>query len=161
MPFWSQTSQTSRHNHFIRGVTPQTYKIPKFLNKLRISKSKTALQRYLGLVNYHRKFNPRMVEKLNPFYKLLNKAEVPIYNISELKGTFVQVNDALNDACQLALKQTNPGKQLVLMTNASFRIAGYALMIEDTPRQKIQSKRESFAPVAFGSKIFSPAQLKM
>ena len=47
------------------------------------------------------------------------------------------------------------------MTDASFRSAGYALMIEDNPNQKIQSKRKTYAPVAFGSKIFSPAQLKM
>ena len=34
-------------------------------------------------------------------------------------------------------------------------------MIEDNPDQKKQSKRKTYAPVAFGSKIFSPAQLKM
>ena len=34
-------------------------------------------------------------------------------------------------------------------------------MIEDNPDQKIQSKGKTYAPVAFGSKIFSPAQLKM
>ena len=34
-------------------------------------------------------------------------------------------------------------------------------MIEDNPDQKIQSKRKIYAPVAFGSKVFSPAQLKM
>ena len=45
------------------------------------------------------------------------------------------------------------------MTDASFRSAGYALMIEDNPDQKIQSRRKT--PVAFGSKTFSPAQLKM
>ena len=47
------------------------------------------------------------------------------------------------------------------MTDASFRSAGYALMIEDNPDQKIQSKRKTYAPVAFGSKIVSPAQPKM
>ena len=47
------------------------------------------------------------------------------------------------------------------MTDASFRSAGYALMIEDNPDQKIQSKRKTYAPVAFGSKVVSPAQLKM
>ena len=47
------------------------------------------------------------------------------------------------------------------MTAGGFRKAGYALMIEDNPDQKIQSKRKTYAPVAFGSKIFSSAQLKM
>ena len=101
-----------------------------------------------------------MAEKLNSFYKLL-KTEVPVNITSELKETFDSVKKALSDACELALKQPVPGKQLVLMTNASFRSAGDALMIEDNPDQKIQSKRKTYAPVAFGSKIFSPAQLKM
>ena len=34
-------------------------------------------------------------------------------------------------------------------------------MIEDNPDQKIQSKRKTYAPVEFGSKISSPEQLKM
>ena len=34
-------------------------------------------------------------------------------------------------------------------------------MIEDNPDQKIHSKRKRYAPAALGSKIFSPAQLKM
>ena len=88
-----------------------------------------------------------MAEKLNPFYKLL-KTEVPFNITSELKETFDSVNKALSDACELALKQPIPGKQLVLM-------------IEDNPDQKIQSKRKRYAPVAFGSKNFSPAQLEM
>ena len=97
-----------------------------------------------------------MAEKLNPFNKLL-KTEVPINITSELKQTFDSVIEALSDACELALKQSISGKQLVLMTDASFRSAGYALMIEDNPDQKIQSKRKTYAPVAFGSKIFYPA----
>ena len=141
-------------------ISPQARKIQNFLAKLRFPKSKKALQRYLGFVNYYRNYIPRMAEKLNPFYNLL-KTEVPINITSDLKETFDSVNTALSNACELALKQPNPGKQLVLMTDASFRSAGYALMIEDNPDQKIQSKRKTYAPVAFGSKIFSPAQLKM
>ena len=136
------------------GISPQARKIQNFLDNLRFPKSKKALQRYLGFVNYYRNYIPRMAEKLNPFYKLL-KTEVPINITSELKETFHSVNKAPIDACELALKQPIPGKQLVLMTDASSRSAGYALMIEDNPDQKIQSKRKTYAPVAFGSKIFS------
>ena len=142
------------------AVSPQSHKIQNFLSKLKFPKSKKALQRYLRFVNYYRNYIPRMAEKLNPIYKLL-KAEVPINIISELKQTLDSVNKALSDACELALKQPIPGKQLVLMTDTSFRSAGFALMIEDNPDQKNQSKRKTYAPVAFGSKIFSPAQLKM
>ena len=142
------------------GVSPQAHKIQNFLNKLRFPKSKKALQRYLSFVIYYRNYIPRMAEKLNAFYKLL-KTEVPINITTELKETFDSVNKALSDACDLALKQPIPGKQLVLMTDASFRSAGYTLMIEDNPHQNIQSKMKTYAPVAFGSKMFSPAQLKM
>ena len=142
------------------GVSPQTHKIQNFLNKLRFPKSKKAFQRYLGFVKYYRNYIPRMAEKPNPFYKLLT-TEVPINITSELKKTFDSVNKALSDACELALKQPILGKQLVLMTNASFRSAGYALMIENNPDQKILSKTKTYALVAIGSKIFSPAQLKM
>ena len=141
-------------------VLPQSHKIQNFLIKLRFLKSKKVLQRYLGFIKYYKKYNPRVAEKPNPFYKLL-KEEVPINITSELKETFDSVNKALSDACQLALKQPISGKQLVLITDASFRSAGDGLMIEDNPDQKIQSKRKTYAPVAFGSKGFSPAQLMM
>ena len=126
---------------------------------MRFPKSKKALQCYLGFVNYYRNYIPRMAEKINPFYELL-KADVPINITSELKETFDSVNKSLSEACQLALKKPIPGKQLVLMTDASFRSAGYALMIQDDPDQKIQSKRKTYAPVAFGSKVFSSRSLR-
>ena len=47
------------------------------------------------------------------------------------------------------------------MTDASFRASGYALLIEEENDKKVNSKKKTFAPVAFGSKVFSPAQLKM
>ena len=95
-----------------------------------------------------------MAEKLNPFYKLL-KTEVPINITLELKEKFDSVNEALTDACELSLKHTIPGKQLVLRTDASLRSAGYALMIEDNPDQKIQSRRKTYAPWHLSQK-FSP-----
>ena len=79
------------------GVLPQYQKIQNFLQKLRFPKSKKALQRYLGFVNYYRIYIPRMAEKLNPFYKLL-KAKVPINITSKLKEPFDSVNKALSAA---------------------------------------------------------------
>ena len=95
-----------------------------------------------------------------PSYELLETV-VPTKITSELKEPFISVKKTLSDACELTLKQPFPGKQLVLMTDAGFRSAGYAHMIEDNPDQKIQSKRKTYVPAAFGSKTFSPAQLGM
>ena len=80
-----------------------------------------------------------MAEKPNPFYKPV-KAEVPINITSELKETFDSVNKALSDACKLALKQAISGKQLVLMTGASFRSAGYAFIIEENPKDPFKKE---------------------
>ena len=72
-----------------------------------------------------------------------------------------RVNKALDRCCELALKQPLPNKQIALMTDASFSAAGYAVLIEDDPLEKYTSTRKTFATVAYGSKTFSPTQLKM
>ena len=47
------------------------------------------------------------------------------------------------------------------MTNASFQAAGYAVLMEDDPNQKYTSTRKTFGPIAYGSKTYSPSQIKM
>ena len=76
-----------------------------------------------------------MAEKLDPFYRM-PKSEMPINLASELTKNFDSVNKELSDACELALKQRIPWKQLFLMTHTSVRSAGYGLMIEENPDQK-------------------------
>ena len=74
---------------------------------------------------------------------------------------FREINEALDRFCQLALRQPLPGKQLVLITDASFQAAGYAVLIEDDPNQKHTSTRKTYAPIDYGSKTYSPSQLKI
>ena len=74
---------------------------------------------------------------------------------------FREINEALDRCCQLALRQPLPGKQHVLMTDASFQAAGYAVLIEDDPNQNYTSARKIYAPIAFGSKTYSSSQIKM
>ena len=93
-------------------------------------------------------------------YELL-KADAKITISEELVDNFKAINASLAEACGLALRQPVAGKQYVLMTDASFRASGYALMIEENDDKKLLSKRKTFAPVAFGSRVFSPSQLKM
>ena len=40
-------------------------------------------------------------------------------------------------------------------------MSGYAITIEDDPNQNLQSKRKTYAPIAFGSKTFNPTQTKL
>ena len=64
-----------------------------------------------GVRELLQKLQPQDGRKLSTFHILL-KAEVPIKFTLELKETFDSVNKALRDACELALKQPFPGKQL-------------------------------------------------
>ena len=142
------------------GVRPQRPRVQNFLEKTKFPKSKKALQRYLGFLNYYRNFIPRLSEKLTPIFKLL-KNDAKVIVTPDLLEQFTEINKALDRCCELALKQPLRNKQIALMTDASFLAAGYAVLIEDDPNEKYTSTRKSFAPVAYGSKTFSPAQLKM
>ena len=77
-----------------------------------------------------------MTEKLNLFYKLL-KAETPSSITSELTDASHSVKKVLSNACELASKQLSLGKQIVHLTDASFRSASYAFMIEVNTDMKI------------------------
>ena len=142
------------------GVKPQKERITNFLEKTKFPKSKKALQRYLGFLNYYRNYIPRLSEKLAPFFQLLKKDEKVLVT-TELIQQFNEINRDLDKCSQLALKQPLPNKQLVLMTDASFTAAGYAILTEDDPNQKYSSVNKSYAPIAYGSKTFTPSQLKM
>ena len=104
-----------------------------------------------------------MAERLTPFFQLLKTtdAKTKIPNTPEIMKEFREINETLDRCCQLALRQPLPGKQLVLMTNASFQAAGFAVLIEDDPNQKYTSTRKTYAPIAYGSKTYSPSQIKM
>ena len=162
MPLWSDRGRIPWKNDYPtrNQKTPQDHKIQKFLANVRFPKSKKQVQRYIGFVNYYRNYIPRLSETLLGFYELL-KADKQIKVTEELLDHYKAINAALAEACGLALKQPITGRQYVLMTDASFRASGYALMIEEENDKKLNSKTKTFAPVAFGSKVFSTAQLKV
>ena len=146
-----------------KGVAPQKQKIIKFLEKVKFPRSKKALQRYIGFLNYYRNYIPRLAKRLTPFFQLLKtidaKTKIPI--TPDIMKEFKEINEALDRCCHLALRQPLPGKQLVLKPDASFQAAGYAVLTEDDPNQKFTSTRKTYAPIAYGSKTYSPSQIKM
>ena len=145
-----------------KGVAPQKQKITKFLEKVKFPRSKKALQKYIGILNYYRIYIPRLAERLTPFFQILKTTDAKIkYPITpDILKEFREINEALERCCQLALRQPLPGK-LVLMTDASFQAAGYAVLLEDDSNQKYTSTRKAYAPIAYGSKTYSPSQIKM
>ena len=114
----------------------------------------------MGFLHYYRNYVPRLSERFAPFYKIL-KSDEKVLVSKELFQQFEEINEALDKCCDLALQQPIPNKQVALMTDASFGASGYAVLIEDDPNQKFSSLRKSYAPVAYGSKTFTPAQIKM
>ena len=96
------------------GVAPQKQKIANFLEKVKFPRSKKALQRYIGFLNYYRNFIPRLAERLTPFFQLLKtthtKTKIPI--TPDIIKEFRKINEVLDRCCQLALRQPLPGKQL-------------------------------------------------
>ena len=148
-----------------RTITPQDVKperqnVQNFLEKIKFPKSKKALERYLGFLIYYRNYVPRLSERLAPFYKML-KSDEKVLVSKELVQQFEEINKALDKCCDLALQQPIPNKQIAPITDASFGAAGYAVLIEDDPNQKFSLLRKSYAPVAYGSKTLTSAQIKM
>ena len=69
------------------------------------------------------------------------------------------LKDDLEKACSLSLKMAKPNCQFVIMCDASFYAAGFVLLIGDYSIPN-NTTSKSYASVAFGSHLFSPAQLK-
>ena len=141
---------------------PQKHKIAKLLEKVKCPRLKKALQGYIGSLNYYRNYIPRLAKRLTRFFQLLKttdaKGKIPINpDIIQIR----EIKEALDRCCQLELRQPLPGEQVVLMTDASFQAAAYAVLIEDDPNQKYTSTSKTYAPIGYGSNAYTPPQIKM
>ena len=137
-------------------TTPQKRKNAKILEQFKFPRSKKALQRFIGFLNYYRNYIPRLAKRRTPFFQLLKTTDTKIKTpiTPDITKEFREINEALDRCCQLALRQPLPGKQLVLMTDASFQAAVYAVLMEDDPNQKYTSAHKTYAHIAYGSKTY-------
>ena len=152
MPFWGTRNNFPWTNNSNQRSSPTKAKDRQILRKFKFARSKEALQRYIGFLNYYRNYIPRLAEQLTPFFQLFKTTDAkPTIAITpDIMKKFKERNEALDRFCQLALPQPLPGEQLVLMTYASFQAAGYAVLIEDDPNQNYISTRKNYAPIAYG-----------
>ena len=146
-----------------KGVAPQKQKTRKLLEIRKFPRSKKVFQRYIGFLIYYRNHIPRLAKRLTPLFQLLKttdaKAKIPI--TAGIMKEFREINESLDRCCQLAMRQPLPGKQMVLMTDAICQAGAYAVLMENDPNQRYSSTRITYAPIANGSKTYSPSQIKI
>ena len=96
------------------------------------------------LLKLHTTFSKK-TKLFHPFFQLVeiteNKDKIIItaQNMNELR----EIDEFLVISGQPAIRQPILNKQLILMTEASFKAAGYAVLTEDDPNQKFTSTRKT------------------
>ena len=144
-------------------VAPQKQKDLQIFRKIQISTIQESFSTIYWIFKLLSKLFLRLAERLTPFFQQLKTTETKakILIIPDIMKQSGEINAALDRCCQLALRQPQPGKQLVLMTDASLQAAGYAMLIEDNPNRKNTSTRKTYGPLGYGSKTYTPSQIKM
>ena len=116
------------------------------------------VRRLIGFIQYFAKFFLNSYVKLQPFFKLLRK-ENDLITTQEHQTSLEILKNSLKEACNLSFKMDKPGCQFIIVSGASY-VAGYILLIEDYHDHSLNPNEKTYAPVAFGSHLFSPAHLK-
>ena len=141
-----------------QGISPQAEKIQKFL-KITMPKTTKQVKRLIGFAQFFRNFIPNLGEKLIPFYKLLQKGANLEANETHYNALETVKKDLL-EATEMTLRLPEPGLQYVLLCDASYYGAGFVLMVEDDVTGKRSKEKKVYAPVSFGSQLFTTARLK-
>ena len=116
------------------------------------------VKRLIGFTQFFRMFIPELGQKLIPFYALLKQDTN--FTITDSHHEALQtLKDDLLRATEQTLRLAMPHQQYVILCVASYHGAGFVLMIQDyTKDAKLQ---KTFAPVSFGSKVFTKPQLEL
>lgn len=105
-----------------------------------------SLQRFLGLIGFHRQFIPRCAELANPLTLLLRKGEKWRWG-EEQRDAFLRLSKAITDAASLQLPDLN--RPFVVQTDASNSGLGAVLL---------QEHDGVLRPVAFASRTLTAAE---
>ena len=141
-----------------KGTSPESAKIGKFFGQLRMPNTVKQVKRLIGSVHFFRNFIPNLGQKILPFYKLLRK-ENAITITNDHHESFNTLKADVTRATDLTLRLAKPGLQYVILCDASFHGTGFMLMIEDYLIDQKGKTKKIYAPVSFGSRLFTTAQL--
>ena len=142
------------------GTSPNREKVEQVLSKVKMPKNHKQIKRMIGFFQYFRNYLPKLSDSLLPFYKVL-KQNVNFEITDEHTAAFDVLSTQLANACDMSLRLPIANLQYVILSDASYYSAGYVLMIEDYTTNQQGDTVKSYAPVAFGSKIFNPTYLKL
>ena len=142
-----------------KGISPESAKIEKFLGQIRMPTTVKQVKRLIGFVHFFRNFIPNPGQKLLPCYKLLRKENIFTITNDHLES-FNTLKADLTRATDLTLRLAKPGLQYVILCDASFHGTGFVLMIEDYPIDQKGKTKETYAPVSFGSRLFTTTHVK-
>ena len=142
-----------------KGILPESGKLEKILGQTRMPNTVKQVKRLIGFVQFFRNFIPNLGQKLLPFYKLLREENV--FTITNDHHGSLNTSQAdLTRATDLTLRLAKPGLQYVILCDASFHGTGFVLMIEDYLIDQKGKTKKTYAPVSFGSRLFTTTQLK-
>lgn len=139
-----------------QGIRPLPEKVSAIL-QLENPTTVKELRRYLGMLNFYRRFIPHAAETLIPLYDLLTKhnklsKNAPLHWTVEAERSFNQAKNALANVTLLAYPA--PGAELTLAADASDIAIGAVLQQKDSLTGEIK-------PLGFFSRRLTDQQKKL
>ena len=154
-PHLSGFCQKHVYQVFVNLLSKCVFVKTHFLKKLQIPQTEKQVRQF------YKSFIPRFCEKLPPFYNILHKEHDIVIETIHCESIFEGLKHELKGICQMTLRLTKSRCQCVTLGDTSLYEAGFVLMIEDYATSKAGKELKINSSVAFGSKIFKPAQLKI
>ena len=141
-----------------KGISPESAKIVKLLGPIRMPNTSKQVKRLIGFVHFFRNFILNLGQKLLPFYKLLRKEKV-LTITNNHHESFNTLKSDLARATDLTLRLAKLGLRNVILCDASLHGTGFVLMIENYLIDQKGKTKKGYAPVTFGSRLFTTTQL--
>ncbi|BHF81061.1 hypothetical protein SprV_0702419000 [Sparganum proliferum] len=136
------------HHVDAQGLRPLSSKV-EAIRDFPLPTSKRQLQRFLGMVNFYRRFLSNCADLMLPLTNMLSGPKGPLELTGEALTAFERIKNSLADATLLT--HSAPEAQLSLMVDASTVAVGAVLQ---------QHLAGSTQPLAFFSKKFLPAETR-
>ena len=117
-------------------------------------------KRLIGFVQIFQIFFLNLGQKLLPFQNFLRRRSAFAIT-NDHHESFITLKADLTCAEALRLRLAKPGLQYVILCDASFQGTGFVLRIENYLIDQKGKQKKTYAPVSFGSSLFTTTQLKL